>query len=50
MGYDAYYVALEAIKAADSADPAAIKAALWDVSTPVFPATSPLTTKRRRRP
>ena len=31
MGYDAYYVALEAIKAADSVDPAAIKAALWDV-------------------
>ncbi len=28
MGYDAYYVALEAIKAAGSADPAAIKAAL----------------------
>lgn len=32
MGYDAYYVALEAIKAADSTDPAAIKAALWDVT------------------
>ena len=32
MGYDAYYVALEAIKAADSVDPAAIKAALWDVT------------------
>ena len=31
MGYDAYYVALEAIKAAGSTDPAAIKAALWDV-------------------
>ena len=31
MGYDAYYVALEAIKKADSVDPAAIKAALWDV-------------------
>ena len=31
MGYDAYYVALEAIKAAGSADSAAIKAALWDV-------------------
>mgnify|MGYP005767556473 FL=1 len=31
MGYDAYYVALEAIKAAGSVDPAAIKAALWDV-------------------
>jgi len=28
MGYDAYYVALEAIKAADSADSEAIKAAL----------------------
>ncbi len=28
MGYDAYYVALEAIKAAGSADPAAVKAAL----------------------
>ena len=32
MGYDAYYVALEAIKAADSADGADIKAALWDVT------------------
>ena len=32
MGYDAYYVALEAIKAAGSADPADIKAALWDVT------------------
>ena len=31
MGYDAYYVALEAIKAANSADPAAIKAALPNV-------------------
>lgn len=31
MGYDAYYVALEAIKAADSADPADIKAALAGV-------------------
>ncbi len=32
MGYDAYYVALEAIKAANSVDPADIKAALWDVN------------------
>ena len=32
MGYDAYYVALEAIKAAGSADPAAIQQALWDVT------------------
>ena len=32
MGYDAYYVALEAIKAAGSTDPAAIKSALWDVT------------------
>ncbi|MDE7245976.1 MAG: ABC transporter substrate-binding protein [Oscillospiraceae bacterium] len=32
MGYDAYYVALEAIKAAGSADPAAIKAALSGVT------------------
>lgn len=32
MGYDAYYVALEAIKAAGSTDPAAIKTALWDVT------------------
>lgn len=31
MGYDAYYVALEAIKAAGSADPAAIKTALPSV-------------------
>lgn len=32
MGYDAYYVALEAIKAAGSADPGAIKAALPGVT------------------
>ena len=32
MGYDAYYVALEAIKAADSTDPADIQKALWDVT------------------
>ena len=32
MGYDAYYVALEAIKAANSTDPAAIKAALAGVT------------------
>ena len=32
MGYDAYYVALEAFKAAGSADPAAIKAALPNVT------------------
>ncbi|MGM9607597.1 MAG: ABC transporter substrate-binding protein [Oscillospiraceae bacterium] len=32
MGYDAYYVALEAIKAANSVDPADIKAALPDVT------------------
>lgn len=32
MGYDSYYVALEAIKAANSADPAAIKAALGGVT------------------
>ena len=32
MGYDAYYVALEAIKAAGSVDPAAIKAALSGVT------------------
>ncbi len=32
MGYDAYYVALEAIKAAGSADPAAIQQALWNVT------------------
>ena len=31
MGYDAYFVALEAIKAAGSADPAAIMEALWNV-------------------
>ena len=31
MGYDAYYVALEAIKAAGSIDSTAIQAALWDV-------------------
>ena len=45
MGYDAYYVALEAIKAADSpVDPAAIKAALWDVEHDGVSGTSPLTT------
>ena len=32
MGYDAYYVALEAIKAANSADKAAIMAALPGVT------------------
>ena len=32
MGYDAYYVALEAIKAANSVDPADIKAALPNVT------------------
>lgn len=31
MGYDAYYVALEAIKAAGSTDPKAINEALWNV-------------------
>ncbi|OUN05642.1 amino acid ABC transporter substrate-binding protein [Flavonifractor sp. An92] len=32
MGYDAYYVALEAIKAAGSTDPGAIQQALWNVT------------------
>ena len=32
MGYDAYYVALEALKAAGSTDAAAVNEALWDVS------------------
>ena len=32
MGYDAYYVALEAIKAADSADAGAIKGVLGSVT------------------
>ncbi|MCH3907896.1 MAG: ABC transporter substrate-binding protein [Sphaerochaeta sp.] len=32
MGYDAYYVALEAIKKAGSVDPAAIKKAIWGVT------------------
>lgn len=31
MGYDAYYVALEALKAAGSTDPAAVNEALWNV-------------------
>lgn len=31
MGYDAYYVALEALKKADSVDPAKINEILWDV-------------------
>ncbi len=32
MGYDAYYVALEALKAAGSTDPKAVNAALWNVA------------------
>ena len=32
MGYDVYYVALEALKAAGSTDPAAVKAALPSVT------------------
>ena len=32
MGYDAYYVVLEALKAAGSTDPAAVNEALWDVT------------------
>ena len=32
MGYDAYYVALEALKAAGSTDPADVNEALWDVT------------------
>ena len=32
MGYDAYYVALEALKAAGSTDPAAVNEALWKVN------------------
>lgn len=32
MGYDAYYVALEALKAAGSTDPAAVNEALWKVT------------------
>ena len=32
MGYDAYYVALEALKAAGSTDPGAVMEALWDVT------------------
>ena len=32
MGYDAYYVALEALKAAGSTDPTAVNEALWKVS------------------
>ncbi len=31
MGYDAYFTALEAVKAAGSADPAKVNEALWDV-------------------
>ena len=31
MGYDAYYVALEALKAAGSTDPKAVNEALWNV-------------------
>jgi branched-chain amino acid transport system substrate-binding protein len=32
MGYDAYFVALEALKKAGSTDPAAVNEALWDVT------------------
>ena len=32
MGYDAYYVALEALKAAGSTDPKAVNDALWNVT------------------
>ncbi len=32
MGYDAYFTALEAMKAAGSTDPAAINEALWDLT------------------
>lgn len=32
MGYDAYFVALEAVKAAQSTDPAKINEALWNVN------------------
>ena len=32
MGYDAYFVALEALKAAGSTDPAAVNEALWDTT------------------
>ncbi len=32
MGYDAYFVALEALKAAGSTDPAAVTEAIWDVT------------------
>ena len=33
MGYDAYFVALEALKAAGSTDRAKVTEALWKVST-----------------
>ena len=32
MGYDAYFVALEALKAAGTTDPKAVNEALWNVS------------------
>ena len=32
MGYDAYFVALEALKAAGSTDSKAVNEALWDVT------------------
>ena len=31
MGYDAYFTALEALKAAGTTDPAAVNEALWSV-------------------
>ena len=44
MGYDAYYVALEAIKKADSVDPAPSRPLCGMWSMTACPATSPLTT------
>ena len=41
MGFDAYNVALEAIKLAGSTDPVAIKDALWMSTMTASPATSP---------
>ena len=43
MGYDAYYVALEALKAAGSTDPAAVKAALPNVTYEGVSGPSPST-------
>ena len=49
MGYDAYYVALEALKAAGSPSPLMYSKPCGTWSMTAFPATSPLIDHQRRR-